>query len=404
MPDMDGNSALPSDDERWLLSPEAAPYLAEAATSEANELALVGRLRKVLAPERARLVVEQTALRRRARAKFTHANQLFFTAVGLEQATDEVTAIYKASRFASDAKVVDFCSGIGGDLLALGKRTTVVGVDRDPIVAARASANCRAMRIVVGESFRASVECASVDPRRVVDCDAWHIDPDRRPAGRRTTRVELHEPSLDVLNEMLALNPNAAVKLAPAAEVPSSWEHAECEWISRRGECKQLVAWHGALARSPQQHKATVVDDDGNSHTLTGRPNREVPAVDALGKFLYEPDAAVLAAELTGALCEQYQIAAVHAGSVYLTGDVPHRTAHLSTFEIIDALAFDQKRLRALLAAHHIGRLEIKKRGLDVDVAKLRQALQLRGANEAILILVRRGDRVEAVLARRVVL
>jgi hypothetical protein len=330
----------------------------------------------------------------------------------LEQATDEVTANYKSKRFAERLKdvglttnqVVDFCSGIGGDLLALGRHTTVVGVDRDPVVAARAAANCLATQALVGASFHASVECAAVDPRRVIDCDAWHIDPDRRPAGRRTTRVELHEPSLEVLNAMLALNGNAAVKLAPAAEVPVPWRgRAECEWISRRGECKQLVAWHGALFVNIGLHQATVIADDGVAHSFSGQPHQEVPAVDAIGKYLYEPDAAVLAAELVGALCEQYQIAAVHAGSIYLTGDVPHRTALFATFEIVDAIAFDQKRLRALLAARDIGRLEIKKRGLDVDVSKLRQALQLRGDAEATLILVRRGDRVEAVLARRVV-
>lgn len=395
--------ASAADDELWLIGPDAAPHLAEAAASDADELGLLARLRKRLSPARARLVVEQTVLRRRAREKFTHADKLFFTAVGLEQATDEVTANYKAARFKSDSKIVDFCCGIGGDLLALGKCTTVVGIDRDPVVVARAAANCRAMQEIHGGACGASATQASVDPRRVAECDAWHIDPDRRPGGRRTTHVELHEPGLDMLNAMLQLNPHAAVKLAPAAEVPPSWTNAECEWISRRGECKQLVTWFGGLAQSPGMHKATTLADDGTSRSLVGPAEREVPAVAELGKFLYEPDAAVLAADLVATLAREYQIAAVHPGSVYLTGDVAHRDPLLATFEIMDAIAFDQKRLRAALAARDIGRLEIKKRGLDVDVARLRRELQLRGAAEATLILVRRGDRVTSVVARRVV-
>lgn len=390
-------------DESWLLGSEAEPYLVEAAADDADELALLTRLRKSLSAERARLVVEQATLRRRARAKFSHAGRMFFTAVGLEQATDEVTAAYKAARFPSGATILDACCGIGGDLLALGRRGPADGLDRDPITAARAAANCRVMQSLVGNEFRASVEAAVVEPRRVAESDAWHIDPDRRPTGRRTTHVELHEPGLDVLDEMLAINPHGAVKLAPSAELPEAWSGAEAEWISRRGECKQLVAWFGRLARTPGQRRATIVDDAGRSTTLAGRDDAPPPDVPQLGKFMFEPDAAVLAAGLVGELAREYQIAAVHPGSVYLTGDAPHVGSLLATFEIIDALPFDQKRLRAWLAERNVGALEIKQRGVEVNVERLRRELQPRGEAARSLILVRRGDRVTAVLARRVV-
>jgi hypothetical protein len=391
-------------DETWLLGPDAEPYLAEAAAArDADELSLVTRLRKTLSPERARLVVEQAVLRRRARAKFTHAEQMFFTAVGLEQATDEVTATYKATRFAAGATVIDACCGIGGDLLTLARRGPTNGVDRDPVTAARAAANCRIMQSLVGSEFRARVEAAAVEPRHVAECDAWHIDPDRRPGGRRTTHIELHEPSLDVLDAMRSVNPHAAVKLAPAAELPEAWREAEAEWISRRGECKQLVAWFGRLAQTPGLRRATIIDDAGRATTLAGPGDAPPPDASQFGKFLFEPDAAVLAADLTGELAQQYQIAAVHPGSVYLTGDVSHDCPLLTTFEILDALPFDKKRLRGRLAECNVGRLEIKQRGVEVDVEQLRRELQPRGDAALSLILVRRGDRVTAVLARRVV-
>src|SRR5690606_37552124 len=96
----------------------------------------------------------------------------------------------------------------------------------------------------------ASVQVARAEEIPLTDFDAWHIDPDRRPSGKRTTNVELHEPPLEVLERMLADNPNGAIKLAPAAEVPLAWqESAECEWIGSRGECRQLIVWHGKLAR-----------------------------------------------------------------------------------------------------------------------------------------------------------
>ena len=41
---------------------------------------------------------------------------MFFTSVGLEQATDFVTATYKAQRFSIGGRYVDLCCGLGGDL------------------------------------------------------------------------------------------------------------------------------------------------------------------------------------------------------------------------------------------------------------------------------------------------
>lgn len=391
-------------DEPWLTGPDAEPYLAEAAAALDDELALLTRLRKKLTADRARLVVEQATLRRRAAGKFSHAEKMFFTPVGLEQATDEVTADYKATRFPADQPLLDLCCGLGGDLLSLAKRAPTIGIDRSSLATSRAAANCRSYEVLFGPAFRGSVQQTEAAPQQVADHAAWHIDPDRRPAGKRTTRVELHEPSVEVLSAMLAINANAAVKLAPAAELPLDWiERCEAEWISRRGECKQLVAWFGTLAGNVGRRRATVLSD-GESPSLVGQPHEETPTVEKLARFLYDPDAAVLAADLLGTLTQKYQIAAVHPGSVYLTGDSTQLAGLAQTWEILDEMPFDVRRVRNWLAERRVGRLEIKKRGLDVDVEKLRRELQLSGDAALGLILVRRGDRVSAVLARRAML
>ncbi len=71
--------------------------------------------------------------------------RLFFTPLGLEQATDGWIADYKAQRFTAGRRAIDFCCGIGGDLLALSLRGPTVGIDRDPVAALFAEANCRAL-------------------------------------------------------------------------------------------------------------------------------------------------------------------------------------------------------------------------------------------------------------------
>src|SRR5207237_4747837 len=132
------------EDYQWLLSEVAKPWLALGASGAAlTKLAL--ELRKELTAERAHLVLEQIELRERAREKFSLAERMFFTRKGLEQATDERLAAYKASRFPSGMRVADLCCGLGGDLLALAGRGPAQGVDCDSVTALLASANAAAL-------------------------------------------------------------------------------------------------------------------------------------------------------------------------------------------------------------------------------------------------------------------
>lgn len=432
------NSGPSLDDYRWLIGAEGRRWLAEAAETSDDLAQQAGRLRKALTSARCHLVLEQIALRRRAQQKFSAAERMFFTPTGLEQATDEWVAAYKASRFPPDAELADLCCGIGGDLLALAARGPALGVDRDPIVALLAEANLNELQ---GQHEQPG-------PSRLLACDiaeaplerysAWHIDPDRRPQGRRTTRVELHEPGVPEIERLLAVNSSAAIKLAPAAELPASWSNtAELEWISRGGQCRQLTAWFGNLASAPGMSRATIlkqqtsggrqppgdiapstergtrnVEQQQNGgpqtpalfldvRTLFGRPSREIPVAARLGQYLAEPDAAVLAADLTGVLAEERELGAIAPGSVYLTGDRLMPDLALAWFEIAEALPFDIKRLKALVRERRIGRLEIKKRGVPHDPEVVRRQLRVPGDNAATLFITRLGDAVVAILSSR---
>ena len=71
------------------------------------------------------------------------------------------------------------------------------------------------------------------------------------------------------------------------------------------------------------------------------------PHAASLGEYLYEPDAAVLAAGLTATLAEQHDLAAITPGIGYLTGDQVVADPALAGFAIRDVLPFDRRRMRA---------------------------------------------------------
>ncbi len=345
-------------------------------------------------------MLKQVELRRKARAKFAAAERMFFTPLGLEQATDEHVAAHKAARFAGRLCALDLCCGIGGDLLALAAACAAVGVDRDPVCAILAEANARA---VLGAGVKATVCVQDVADVALGHGDAWHIDPDRRPQGRRTTRVELHDPPAEALEGLLAKSPHAAIKLAPAATWPDHWTpEAEWEWISRGRQCRQLVAWFGDLATHRGQHRATALGPEGTvARSLVALPDEYVPIVSQVGPYLFEPDAAVLAAKLTGPLAAEHELAALASGIHYWTGPVPLDDPLLATFAVEEVVPFDVKKLKALLRARDAGPLEIKVRGVDQDPAVLRKKLSPAGSRPTTLLLAPVAGRVMAIVARR---
>jgi THUMP domain-like len=401
------------DDYRWLLSEAALPWLELASGAAASSghgsrseprsgnvsTQLLSRLRKDLSAARAHLVVEQLELRQRAREKFALADRMFFTRKGLEQATDEHLAEYKVMCFPAGERCADLCCGIGGDFVALARRGATIGVDLDPVAALLAEANVAAHAARREQCSVCVQEAAEID---VTEFAAWHCDPDRRAEGKRTTRVESFAPSLDVLNQLLASNPNAAVKLAPATEAPAAWaDAAELEWLGSRGKCRQQVAWFGGLARNPGQRTATIVVDTHVPRTVVGIASDSLPVASSLGRYVYEPQAAVLAAKLTGTLCHEHELKAVSTGIAYLTSDQLIADAALASFEVVDVMSLDRKQLKAYCRQHQIGRLEVKKRGIDVDPARLRKEIISRGDNEATLIVTPVTGQTRAIIALR---
>jgi hypothetical protein len=386
---------------QWLTGDEARAQLDELAADRAALHAAVARLRERFSAEQTHLLLEQVELRRRASAKFAQSHGMFFTRTGLEQATDEWVAAYKASRFkqrhggASIAAVADLCCGIGGDLIALTREEPTLGIDSHPVAAHFAAVNSGAR-----------VEAMNVVEYDVASAIAWHIDPDRRDNRRRTSSLEACEPNLSTIERLLTRNPHAALKLAPATHVPLAWaERCELEWISRDGECRQLVAWHGELAQKPGQRLATILARQGDStpHTVVGVPDQRVPIVRSPERFVFDVDAAVLAARLKGALAADYSLSALSSGATYLTGPRPVGNAALACFEVAEVMPLQTRKLAHYLRERAVGKLEIKKRGVDLTPEQLRRELKLRGDDAATLLICRVGGRPTAIVARRIV-
>jgi SAM-dependent methyltransferase len=363
---------------------------------------IAAELRKNWSANQVALLLDQRELRTRAVAKFTAAGEMLFTRRGYEQATDEWLARYKARRFAPFASVADLCCGIGGDTAAMATgEGRLVACDHDPAMLALAEHNVRQL---FSASPHREITWSGDDVRQfeMAGIDAWHIDPDRRAAGGRTTHVALHEPDDQTIDALARQNPHVAIKLAPASDPPDEWAaEGELEWISRGGECRQLVVWRGELAQSPGKRRATVLPRGGFEPlvSVVGTPE-EIPWVDQVDRYCYEADAALLAADLVGAAANPLRLARFASTHAWLTGSEPVEHPALVGYEVLEVLPLKVKRIAEVLRGLGMGLLAIKHRAVTLDPADLMRQLRVPGDNQGVVMVTRRGEQRIALVCR----
>ncbi|MEV0638834.1 methyltransferase domain-containing protein [Streptomyces sp. NPDC050619] len=368
-----------------LLTSEGRALLDEVRdTAPADELAVATRLRREHPAELVSAALGQARLRQRAAAKFgaEDAGRMFFTPHGVEQSTRASVASYRARRLKElgVTSVADLCCGIGGDAIALARAgIRVLAVDRDPQTAAVARANAD----VLGLAGLVEVREADVTGVDTGGYDAVFVDPARRSAKRgRIFDPEAYSPPLSWAVEAARTAPHAALKVAPGIPHEAVPAEAEAEWISDGGDVKEAVLWFGTR---PGAIRATLLP---GPRTLLGRGLPD-PRVRPVGRYLYEPDGAVIRAHLVAEAAEELDGGLVDATIAYVTSDALRPTPYASAYEITDQLPFNVKKLKALLREREVGILTVKKRGSAVEPEELRRKVKPQGPHSATVFLTR---------------
>ncbi|MEG8277004.1 THUMP-like domain-containing protein [Streptomyces sp. AHA2] len=367
-----------------LLTPEGRALLDEVRdTDPAQELAVATRLRRDHPAALVSAALGQARLRQRAAVKFgaEDARRMFFTPNGVEQSTRASVAAYRAGRMAAlgVTSVADLCCGIGGDAIALARAgIRVLAVDRDPLTAAAARANAEALDL----AHLIEVREADVTDVDTAGYDAVFADPARRGGRGRIFDPEAYSPPLSWAVAAARRAPHAALKVAPGIPHEAVPQDAEAEWISDGGDVKEAVLWFGT---GPGTVRATLLPGP-RSLLSRGLPD---PEVRPPGRYLYEPDGAVVRAHLVAEVAEQVGGGLLDATIAYVTADALHPTGYATAYEITDHLPFNVKKLKALLRERRVGTLTVKKRGSAVEPEELRRKVKPQGPHAATVFLTR---------------
>ena len=380
-----------------LRTPRGRALLDELAARDRSGEAALRLGTELRARYPSELVVDalgQAELRDRAAAKFTRAADMFFTRDGLEQASSEAVARYRARRFPAGTPLVDLCCGIGGDLVALGAEHPVLGVDRDPVHAWMAERNA--------EVHDVDVRTREADARDVVlgDAGGVFVDPARRSERGRMATGE-GDPPLDWCVGLAATVGAVGIKTAPGVAhdvVPDGWE---IEFLSLGRDIKEALLWSPTLA-GPRA-RASVLPSSGpapaapDAHTLAGDPDppdgtTDVDVVDP-GGYLLDPNPAVTRAGLVSELARHTGTSKIDPRIAFLTADAPVATPFARTLQVIDSAPWNQKQLPGRLRALDVGSVDVRRRGLAGDVDALVRKLRLTGSRRATLVMTRVRDR-----------
>jgi SAM-dependent methyltransferase len=384
---------------RALLTPAGQALLTRAAevydATGGDALRTVTLLRKEPDVEAAvaSAALTQVELRQRATAKLgADAARMYFTPDGLEQATRLRVARHRAARvaLADPGSVLDLGCGIGGDLVAFARAgLTAAGIDRDELRVEVAGANLDAL------GLGGAVQVADAQGLDTSGFGVVFADPARRTSAGRVFDVDGWSPPWSFVEALL--HRPSCVKVAPGIPHELVPTGVEAEFVSDEGDVKEASLWSPALATV--RRRATVIRPSGLA-TLTDEDDPGEQGLREVGRFLYEPDGAVIRAGLVTAVAAGVNGGLVDPHIAYVTSDDAFTTPFARSYEVLAELPFKEKQLKAALRERGIGRVTIKKRGVDVVPEELRKRLALVGDDEATLVMTRVAGEGTTLLVR----
>ncbi len=219
----------------------------------------------------------------------------------LEQASSEITAIYK-SRLVGGVSMIDLTGGFGVDSFYFSRSVgNVTYCEEDVELAAIASYNYKILgacninvRATDGISFLKGMS---------IETDWAYLDPSRRVAGSRVFKFADCRPVVpENLDLLFSKAGRILIKAAPLLDISMGIKQLqgvqEVHVVAVKNEVKELV-W--VLRRDYQGEVTIKTVQFGNSVTRTFdfRPEEERQAVPEIGhplEYLYEPNPALLKA------------------------------------------------------------------------------------------------------------
>jgi hypothetical protein len=235
--------------------------------------------------------------------------------------------------------------------------------------------------------------------------DGVFLDPARRTAGHNNTKRQMNaddwSPSLTFALDAARSVGAGGIKLGPGTDRELIPNDAEAQWVAVGDDVVEMGLWFGRARRDDIARSALILTSTGH-HELVAPADAPNAPVGELARFVYEPNGAVIRAHLIGDVARSLGGHMIDESIAYITTATASPTPFARGYEVLETTTVDAKAISRALATHDMGRVEIKKRGIDIDPAEFRKKLTLTGSDDGVVILTRAGTRRVALIARRI--
>lgn len=386
------------------LSPETLRFIEENVRADVRSLALQSK--KYPQVDMAMAVV-QIAGRQIAEAKIPSWHRveglLYPKHLSMEQCSSEATALYKAGLVEGES-FADLTGGFGIDCSFLSQKFKKADyVERQAELCELAEHNFPLLDLNIGVHHEDGVEYL----KQMQPVDVLFLDPARRDGhGGKTVAISDCEPDVSAMEELLVEKARTVmVKLSPMLDLSlalKSLHHVrEVHIVSVNNECKELllILQKDSDSSDVVIHCEHIVNFGEHQHyafTLSQEHASECPLAEAVGAYLYEPNASILKAGAYRSLTQAYSVKKLHVSSHLYTStdfiaDFPGRR-----FKVEAVSGFGKKELKTFLQGMEKANLTI--RNFPSSVAELRKRLKLKEGGEDYLYATTLADESKVII------
>ncbi len=330
---------------------------------------------------------------------------IFPPRISLEQCSSQATAFYKAS-LASGDTLADLTGGFGIDCSYLARNfKKALYIERNPVLCDIAHNNFPILGLEHIEII--NDECENRLPH-LPTLDWIFIDPARRDGdGRKVVALADCTPSVAELeNILLEKSQKVMIKCSPMLDIAAARHElkniSEVHIIAVNNECKELLFILSGKGEHPRTHCVNITGKSNETFSFTDSEEQaaNITLACEVGKYLYEPNAAIQKAGCHHALVQATKSRKLHPNSHLYTTEEEITNFPGRKFKVEKIFGFTKNDIKEL---SQLKKANITVRNFPESVQQLRKRLKLTdGGDKYIFATTLADERKVLILCEKV--
>lgn len=336
-----------------------------------------------------KLIVEQIQARKKAQKKvpsWSNNSEIFYISLSLEQATNEILAEIK-SEFFEGKTCLDLTGGMGIDSFFLATSfEKVYYVEQSPDVFEVTKHNFQVLETK-------NITCYNIDALSFLEsyqekADLIYLDPARRNSAKEKVYfLEDYEPNvLNLLDILLEKSKQIFIKTSPMLDIQKAIQDLKYVQkvyiLSLQNEVKEVSYLLGKEKQEIIYKCIEVSNTKTKKHINFQKKSIQKVNYSLAKKYLYEPFASALKAQVFNSIAQYYKLEKLHPNSHLYTSDNLKQNFFGRSFEVLAKTKLSKKEVLAYLPKR---KANITTRNFPLSVKEIRKKLNVKDGGEIYL-------------------